>query len=414
MDHQPEDAITYGALMRVEGFGRLAVTTLLGRAAEQMWTVVMVLFVLQKFGSPALAGLVFFLGVTPGLLLSPLAGALLDRHGRLRFILFDYAVATASLVAIVALSARGMLSPAWLVPLVICGGVTGMLSAAGLRSMLPLMLPRRLWDRGNAFDSAGYTIVAIAAPAAGGALVGLFGGEAALLVTAAVFGAGALSVIGMREPPPSADRRTALLRSAVDALLYVVRNRTMRGLATTLMVLNVGAGVLVVALPVLVLGPLGGTPAQVGLVLALQGAGGVVSALVFGRVRTEGRERRLVALFALACAGGTAMLLAAGSIWLAGLASLVIGASIGPLDVCIFSLRQRSVDVAWMGRAIAVSMSLNFVGYPIGSALSGPLLGISLTAALMVSTVLTAAAAAVALVMLPGRRPAPSLAPTAD
>jgi hypothetical protein len=55
-----------------------------------------------------------------------------------------------------------------------------------------------------------------------------------------------------------------------------------------------------------------------------------------------------------------------------------------------------------MGRAIAVSMSLNFVGYPIGSALSGPLVASSLSTALVASVVLTAAAAAVSVVMLRG------------
>ncbi|MEA2645787.1 MAG: hypothetical protein QOE92_870, partial [Chloroflexota bacterium] len=330
MEQPAQDIATYGALMRVPGFRRLAITTLLGRGGEQMWTVVIVLFVLQKFGSPTLAGLMFFLGVVPGLLVSPLAGAMLDRYGRVRFILVDYSVATVSGAAIVALSMAHLLTPALMVPLVVCGGLTGLLSAAGLRSMLPLMLPRHLWDRGNAFDSAAYTLVAIAAPAAGGALVGFFGADTALLVTAAVFGAGALSAIGMGEPAPSADAAVPLLRSAIEAFLYVVRNPTIRGLAVTLTVLNIGAGILVVALPVLILGPLGGTPAQVGLVLALQGAGGVVSALLFGLVGSEGRERRLIPVFAVVMAAATGLLLVGGGVWLVAVAVFLVGATTGP------------------------------------------------------------------------------------
>ena len=45
----------------------------------------------------------------------------------------------------------------------------------------------------------------------------------------------------------------------------------------------------------------------------------------------------------------------------------------GPMDVAMFTLRQRQTDPAWMGRAFAVSMSLNFLGYPVGAAIGGVL-----------------------------------------
>jgi len=40
-----------------------------------------VLFVLQRYQSPSLAGLTVLLSILPGLALSPVAGALLDRQG---------------------------------------------------------------------------------------------------------------------------------------------------------------------------------------------------------------------------------------------------------------------------------------------------------------------------------------------
>jgi MFS family permease len=400
MDTQPQVELSYRSLFAVRGFRRFALTMLLGRAAEQMWMVVMVLFVLQRFHSPTLAGVVFFLGLAPGLFLSPVAGSLLDRYGRARFITFDYVVATVALSGIALLGLTGALTPGRLIPLAILGGITGMLSAAGMRSMLPLMLPQRLWDRGNAFDSAGYTIVAVGGPALGGALVGFFGGEVALLVTAAVFLIAAVSIIGIPEPRPASGSSGSLLRDAAASLRYVVGNRALRGLALTLTVVNVGAGIVLVALPVLVLGPARGNPTLVGLILALQGVGGVVSALAFGRVPTQGRERVAIAACAAVMAGATALLLVP-TLATAALGSLLIGVAIGPMDVSVFSLRQRVTDPAWLGRAIAVSMSLNFVGFPLGSALAGPLLGLGLQGAIGISVALGLAGAGVALAALP-------------
>ena len=48
-----------------------------------LYTVILtlVLFVLQRFHSPSLAGITVFLAIAPGIALSPIAGALLDRHG---------------------------------------------------------------------------------------------------------------------------------------------------------------------------------------------------------------------------------------------------------------------------------------------------------------------------------------------
>jgi hypothetical protein len=54
---------------------------------------------------------------------------------------------------------------------------------------------------------------------------------------------------------------------------------------------------------------------------------------------------------------------------------------------------------------MAVSMSLNFSGSPVGSALTGPLVHFGLSFALSVSVLLTLAAVAVALVAIPRRLP---------
>jgi MFS family permease len=413
MEREPSEDVSYISLFRVPGFGRFAATILLGRTAQAMWVVAMVLFVLEKFHSPGLAGVVVFMGIFPALLASPLAGALLDRYGRVRFITFDYFVAATSLLLIVILSALRQLPPATLLPLVTVGSVTGLLSAAGLRTMVPLLLPRHLWDRGNAADSVGYTAVTIAGPAIAGTLVGTLGGEVALTATALMFAAGGVVMFGMKEPGSAVLSETTLVRDAIAAIDYVIQNVTLRGLALCLFVLNLGSGILIVGLPVLILDHLHGSAAEVGVMWGLQGGGGVVSALLFGRIDSEGRERSVIAGGIAVAAAGTALLLVATNLWAVYLASLILGLSMGPIDVAMFSLRQRATAMAWFGRAMAVSMSLNYAGNPIGSALTGPLLHFGLSFALIVSVLFTFAAAGLALITIPrGARPAAEVSPT--
>lgn len=395
---------SYRATLRVPGFGRLVVASFIGRAAGAMLSVVLVLFVLQRFHSPALAGIVVFAAIGPSLVLSPVVGALLDRYGRVRLIMLDYIVAAAALAAIAALSATEHLNTLLLVVLATVSGVTGMLSAAGMRSVVPLMLPDDLWGRGNAIDSSGYTMTIIIGPALGGFLVGFVGPEAAIGVATALYVAGAASLLGMVEPGEPGTGGESLMTSSLDGLRYVLRHSVLRGIAILLIALNLGAGMVVVAMPVLALQQLHGNSAAVGILWALQGVGGAIAGFAFGRFDTRSRERQIVIVVILATAAATAVMAVAPNLYVLGLASMVLGLVTGPMDVTLFSLRQRVTGQQWLGRAIAVSMSLNFIGFPIGSGISGLFIGVGVRFALGTAAGLAVVSAGIAAVLL---RPPP-------
>jgi predicted MFS family arabinose efflux permease len=124
-----------------------------------------------------------------------------------------------------------------------------------------------------------------------------------------------------------------------------------------------------------------------------------VSALVAGRIATLGRERQIMLGGIIISAIAMASLPFATSVIAVAVALFVVGAANGPLDISMFTLRQRRTDPAWFGRAFAVSMSLNFVGSPIGSAIAGPLIIQSLNFALW-AAVATAVVAAILLMLV--------------
>ena len=83
----------------------------------------------------------------------------------------------------------------------------------------------------------------------------------------------------------------------------------------------------------------------------------------------------------------------------------VMGFVNGPMDVAMFTVRQRRTDPAWMGRAFAVSMSFNFAGYPIGAAIGGLLAAQSIELAIGVSVVACAVACGLAAWLIPASGP---------
>jgi predicted MFS family arabinose efflux permease len=142
----------------------------------------------------------------------------------------------------------------------------------------------------------------------------------------------------------------------------------------------------------------------VGLMLALAGAAGVPAALVAGRIRTEGRERESMALFNVIM--GLAMLsLLVPSLALIAVGVAIVGGADAASSVSAFSLRQRRTARAWFGRAFAVSMALNFSGVPVGSALAGPVLGISTTLTIVIAAALTLIASALIQLKIPAAAP---------
>jgi MFS family permease len=373
---------------------------LLARTATTMVQLILVLFALERFHSPGLAGAVTFLALAPGLLMSPIAGALLDRHGRVKLMVVDYVVAATALALIVGLGAADVLSEVLLLSIVTVMSLTFPLSTTGVRTMFPLIVPRPLWERANAIDSNGYVVSSIFGPAIAGALVATVGSIWALALTAAFYAVAAVITVPLRDPLGRVPHG-GLLSDAWLGLVYTWRNATLRGLGISVSTANVANGLFYIGLPVFVLTRLGGGAAEVGQLFALMGVTAAVSVLFVGRVGTEGRERPFLAGAMVLTGIGYAAVLFSPNLLFAALVMAVIGLATGPFDVVLFTLRQRRTDPAWLGRAFAVSMSLNFMGFPIGSAIGGAVAPISLELAFRGALVLALIAAVLAFALIP-------------
>ena len=397
MEPQP----SYRALFAIPSMGRVLLGMVLSRTANSMLGVALLLFTLDRFGSPSLAGIVAFASAAPSLLVGPLAGALLDRHGRARLIILDQLTAATALVAIAGLTIAGVLAPWVLVLVTALAGLTTPLSGVGLRTLFPLIVPRHLWVRVNAVDSNGYVLATLVGPPVAGLLVQLIGAPQALFVIAGLYCASAAVIVGVPDPRPAAAHTEHLLVAAWQGLRYTLANPALRGLAVALSIVNVGGGIVSILVPVLLLTRFGLGEGAVGAVWAVSGLAGGISALIVGRWRIAGRERPMVVWSIAGMAAAGLAVIASPTLPVIIGFMAVQGLLNGPLDVAMFTLRQRKTDPAWLGRAFAVSMSLNFSGYPIGAALGGALVAVGTDAAMGTAIVFGLIATIGAAIMLP-------------
>lgn len=413
MTPSPRTERSYRALLAVPGFGRILLSMQLSRIAQSMVGVALVLFTLDEYGSPALTGIVTFASVFPGLVVAPIAGALLDRHGRTKLVILDYAVAWLALLLIGGLALADALPIPLLLFIAVVSSLTAILSHTGLRSLFPLIVPERLWERVNAVDSNGYLVATILGPPLAAALVSIVGGATTLILIGLVYGAATLAMIGAPDPISETASTGRLFRDAWDGVVYTFRNRTLRGLGVSISILNLSGGMVTIVVPLIVVNRLGAPEFAVGVVFAASGVAGMIAALIAGRFDSRGREWHLlvlpmagIALADLLLLAGAGAATALTGLLFVGLGMAVGGALNGPMDVGLFTIRQRRTDPAWMGRAFAVSMAFNFVGYPIGAALAGVIASVSIEAAIVVGAAACLVAAVAAAVLIPRQAPA--------
>jgi hypothetical protein len=396
MDH---DAVSYGQLIRLPNVLALLAAACLTRLASRMFAIVIVFHALAAFGSPPLAGWISFAAVAPGLAVSPFAGAFLDRAGAARGIVVDLAVSTGLILTLAAAVRLGLAGPPVLLLLAAAYALTSPLSAAGIRVLLPRFVPAQALDRANALDTAIHGVVDVGGPSLAGALMGFAGATPSFVAIAACYGAAALCVAFVRgaRPPPSP---RGFLAQSLEGLATVFRRPLLRGLAAGYALNNCTWGILVVAVPVLMAQRFaaGTWESATGLLWAGAGLAGSFGSLAAGQIRLLGREVKVMtACMALTALAAWPVAGVFGVIGL-GVGLAVVGLLAGPIDVALLTLRQRRTEPALLGRILAVSMSVNTAGFPIGTALGGML----------------AAFAAAALASLPGAVATYWLIPVAD
>lgn len=400
------NALSYRQVLTSRNVPQLLTAACASRLANSMLLYAVVLYVIAQFDSAAVAGLSGLFLALPGFVISPVAGAVLDRMGAVRAVGFDMVFSAVFIGCVAASSMARLLTVSLLFTLLTLYSLTSPLSTGGIRTLFPRFVPEAAYDRANALDLSTFSVIEVGAPLAAGALFPLVGPDPTLLCVAGMYVLAALSLALLRggAPLPSAGGGRRLLRSAYEGITYLLRNATLRGLAVSYSLYQVASGMLIVIVPVAVAAWLGdGRSADryTGLMWAVAGLFGALGALVTGRLLHAGVERRYMLGATLVTAVAVFPLSALGSLLTLAAGLALVGLMEGTINVSLLSLRQRRTDPGWLGRVMTVSMSVNLSGFPVGTALGGLLASRSLTTAFLVASAMTLLSAASVRALVP-------------
>jgi predicted MFS family arabinose efflux permease len=393
-------------LRQQPGYLQFVSAATLARVSDEMFSVGVVLLVLDRTGSAGLAGATVAAITFPSLASGPLLGAWLDLTGRRRALMaIDQSVIAAVLVALVLLVGH---APHWLLPLVVIpAGITYPLSFGGFTSMIPALVPGELLPPANALETSSFNAALVVGPALAGTLSAVVT-PATPLVVEAVLALAALVLIvripGLDRVPERTPGRT-LWSVAFDGLRMIVAVPQLRAVTGAAAFGMAGLGLLTVAFPLFAVEHLGTERSASGYMWAAFAVGSTFGAL--GLVRFQRRfppERIVLGGYALF---GVLMLTWPLADTLAAFLPLVAIAALvdGPALAAQFGTRQQHVPPSLYGQVFTTAVGLKVGSFSLGAALGGVIaegLGSSETLVIAATMQMLGAVVGVTLARLPG------------
>jgi predicted MFS family arabinose efflux permease len=282
-----------------------------------------------------------------------------------------------TVAAIAALVAAHALTVPLLVVLSAAVGVGDAFFYPAYVAIMPEVLPPDLLTQGNAFNSGSQTVgMAFIGPAVGGVLVAVAGASAAFAADAATFVVSALCLILMRRVPAPARSGHSMVTEVRQGLRWTVRQRWLWFGILAVGVANFAAfSPMAVTLPLLIRDVLHQGPAAYGVTFAAVGAGGLIAALVAGRLGSP--KRRMTAIW-------TAWTISAVALAGVGVApDVFVVAACGALvwfgivygNLVWGALMQSVVPPEILGRASSVDWLFSICLSPLGVLFAGALAG---------------------------------------
>jgi MFS family permease len=258
------------------------VVSLLGSAMTQF---ALTIWAWQITGEATALSLVAFFSFGPTVLVSPFAGALVDRWDRKLVMMLSDLAAGLSTIAILTLYATGLLQIWHLYVAGAFAGVFGAFQFPAYSAAVSVMLPKEQYARASGMLSLAESSSGIVAPVLAGILLGTIGiaGIMTIDVVTFVFAIGTLLLVFIPQPEQTEAGREgqgSLWSEALYGFRYILARPSLLGLQLTFFGINLLSTFGWVLLAPLVLARTGNQELVLGSVQSMLGVGGVIGGLV--------------------------------------------------------------------------------------------------------------------------------------
>jgi len=335
------------------------------------------LLVYDLTGSKFFLGIDDFLSQLPILLFMLIGGVVADRHDRRWLLTGSQYVQAFSAFMLALLVWNGSITVWFIFALSFISGCGQAFGGPAYQALIPSLVPRRDLPNAIALNSTQFNLSRVLGPGVGVGIVSTIGLAACFAVNGLSFFIVVVALTALHLPAhtPSADRR-ALGVELQSGLFYVRDNRLMMTLTILVGVSTFLAMPILTMLPAFATEVLTGTgtpESRLSMLMASQGLGAILGALIVGTVDTRKHMGRLL----LSVQIGLGLLIAAFALSTSLLLSLALLFVGGILFMALFSISfslvQLTVPETLRGRVVSIYMMALRGGGPIGGLVAGAL-----------------------------------------
>lgn len=298
--------------------------------------------------------------ILPAFLVSPLAGALVDRWDR-RGTMLVCDLARAAAVLLLPVAAHGAGMPALYALVGVLFGIACFFLPAR-QALLPALAPAEALVAANSLMTTSGMIAATMSVLVGGILVEQVGIGAGCLAAAASYLGSAGCILAIRARPAAAAPRprvawTGLVREIGEGLRYAFGQPHAQFVLGTLSLVVGAAGAVVIIATVLVQQALGSVTQDLGVFSVTLGLGLFLGAVAYGRIGHRWSKSR-VAVAGLVGSGASLGVLAVGvgawHSWAAGwAATTALGVCVAPIGIAVNAMIHELVADRLQGRVFS-------------------------------------------------------------
>lgn len=332
----------------------------------------------EKTGSVTALTLANVFYLTPFLVISPIAGAMVDRYNRKLMMMVSDLGAVCATAGLLLLQAAGVLDIWHIFVANFFIGLFGAFQWPAYSAAISVIVPKSQYGRANGLMSLVEMGPGVLAPLLAGALFPVIGltGIMLLDVLTFVIAIGALAFVFIPSPPRSEEGQKAagnLLSESVFGFRYILARRSLLGLQLTFFLGNLFAGFGFAVLPAMILARTGNNEAMFGLVQSVGAVGGIAGGVAMSA--WGGFKRRVHGvLFGWLMSGVLMAVFGLGrdlTVWLPmGLLSTMLGPIMNASNQAIW---QSKVPPDLQGRVFSARRLIAWFAGPITSLIAGPL-----------------------------------------
>ncbi|MBH8567020.1 MFS transporter [Nostoc sp. CENA67] len=334
------------------------------------------LWVYQQTGSVTQFALVSLFTTSPGIILSPITGALVDRWERRATMLLCNTVAGLTTLVLVLLLFMNQLQVWQIYTGMSVISVCTAFQFPAYTATITLLVPKKHLGRASGMTNIGEASARLFAPALAGVMVLTIGVLGVLLIDFASYLFAVVTLLIVQFPKPkkttaSNQGKSSLLKEAVYGWTYIIKHPGLLGLLLFFAGSNFGLGIASVLITPMLLAFT--SPAILGNVMSIAGSGMLVGSIIMSV--WGGPKPRVYGVFGFGLLQAVCLLLVGlhPSIPLITAAAFGVFFCVPFMDGCNQTIWQTKVPPDVQGRVFAVRLMIAWSSFPLAYLLAGPL-----------------------------------------